>query len=112
TVNIVALVGIISMCGIACNVVNILVFCKQGFSETTNISYTALASSDLLSLMISLCLSIFWNPLLLNSRLPIVFLDIQTVFLVLPYACFSKITGLVTAFATFERCLCVVWPLK
>ncbi|CAG5116582.1 unnamed protein product [Candidula unifasciata] len=112
TVNIVALVGVISIFGIACNIINILVFCKQGFSETTNISYTALAISDLLSLINSWCLSVFWNPWFLNSGLPVVFFDIQTVFATWPYACFSRINGLVTAFVTFERCLCVVWPLQ
>ncbi|CAG5131889.1 unnamed protein product [Candidula unifasciata] len=112
TINIVALVGVISMFGIACNVINILVFCKQGFSETTNISYTALAISDLLTLVTTMCLSFLWNPLFLNSGLPLVFKDIQMTFAALSYACFTNITGMVTAFATFERCMCVVWPLK
>ncbi|CAG5116580.1 unnamed protein product [Candidula unifasciata] len=112
TVNIVAFVGTISIFGIASNVINILVFSEQGFSETTNISYTALACSDLLTLMSTLCLSIFWNPLFLNSGLPLVFTQIQMAFAALPNACFSSITGLVTAFTSFERCLCVVWPLK
>ncbi|CAG5116581.1 unnamed protein product [Candidula unifasciata] len=112
TVNIVAFGGTISMFGIASNVINIQVFIKQGFSETTNISYTALACSDLLTLMSTLCLSIFWNPLFLNSGLPLVFSQIQMAFAALPNACFSSITGLVTAFTTLERCMCVVWPLK
>ncbi|CAG5116579.1 unnamed protein product, partial [Candidula unifasciata] len=68
--------------------------------------------SDLLSLVASLFLSIFWNPLFINAGLPIVFVDIQAAFATWPYGCFGRITGWVTAFITFERCLCVVWPLK
>ncbi|CAG5116584.1 unnamed protein product [Candidula unifasciata] len=112
TATIAALAGAISMIGIASNLISILVFMKQGVLENTNISYTALAISDLLSLVATLCLSIFWNQWFLNSGLSPEFIETEAAFASLPYACFSRITGLVTAFITFERCMCVVWPLK
>ncbi|CAG5124274.1 unnamed protein product, partial [Candidula unifasciata] len=46
-VNIVCLCGLVSMFGTVANIINLIVFYRQGLNTTINISFFALAVSDL-----------------------------------------------------------------
>ncbi|GFN78168.1 chemosensory receptor a [Plakobranchus ocellatus] len=103
---------LINNCAIIANSLSIAVFIKLGFSESSNISLTALAVCDL-----ALALILTWNNLCFwltyhNVRLPfhganVSFLTggAQSVFL-------STTVAWITAFISFERCLCILVPLK
>ncbi|GFO14429.1 growth hormone secretagogue receptor [Plakobranchus ocellatus] len=101
--------------GILGNILIILVYIKLGFSETINMSYLALAISDLLSV-----LSTMWSSILLSPIFETVLkqLPIATDFYFISYTCawplltFSRSTALITAWISLERCLCVVFPMK
>ncbi|GFO30966.1 chemosensory receptor b [Plakobranchus ocellatus] len=101
--NISALIG---------NSLNIAVFIKLGFSEPSNISLTVLAISDfalvILSVWSSLCFLLTYNNILLP------FHTINVSFLTggNPWAFLSRTIAWITAFISFERCLCILMPLK
>ncbi|CAL1545315.1 unnamed protein product, partial [Lymnaea stagnalis] len=100
---------VISLCG---NIINIIVFTTQGFQDTVNISLLALAVSDMGTLLNNLIIAILNNPILLGSDISIEPHEFQTAVAGWPIASFSKITSWITAYITFERCLCIVVPLR
>ncbi|GFS09450.1 chemosensory receptor A [Elysia marginata] len=93
---------------------NILILCtywKVGFTDSINISYMAMAVSDLGCVASIVWSGLCWNPGF-NSVVAIEARDV-----VLPTGgfattAFGKITAMITAFISLERCLCVVFPLK
>ncbi|GFN84566.1 neuronal cell adhesion molecule [Plakobranchus ocellatus] len=103
---------LINNCAIIANSLNIAVFVKLGFSEPSNISLIALAVCDF-----TLAVLMTWSNLgfLLtyhNVRLPFHSVNVsyltggaQSVFL-------STTVAWITAFISFERCLCILFPLK
>lgn len=110
-VNFVLLCGVVSLFGIATNVINLVIFYKQGLDSTTNISFFALAVSDLCGLLLQQLFSFFLNPLSQHLHLPIKYTDVQHLTSGVPRAVFSRITCLITVYLTAERCLCVAFPL-
>ncbi|KAI8785856.1 tachykinin peptides receptor 86C [Biomphalaria glabrata] len=103
--------GVISFFGIVGNVINIIIFYRQGFKDTVNISLLGLAVSDLLSLITSLWVAICWNPLMYYADLPFVPEDVEYMTGSLPHLLCTRITAWITAFVALERCLCIVIPL-
>ncbi|XP_012938007.1 adenosine receptor A1-like [Aplysia californica] len=71
-----------------------------------------LAVSDLCSLLTMIWLSICVNPLFYQSVLPFDPRDILYLTGATPHILFAKIASLITAFITFERCLCIALPLR
>ncbi|CAL1538690.1 unnamed protein product, partial [Lymnaea stagnalis] len=104
--------GVVSLLGMAANVINIIVFYQQGFKDTVNISLTGLAISDLMSLVTSLWVSICWNPLMYYTDLPFIPKDVEYLTGSMPHLLFTRVSGWITAFVAFERCLCIALPLK
>jgi len=104
--------GTISFFGIIFNVINIIVFSKQGFRDTVNISLFSLAISDMASLIPLLWGSVCVNPLFAKTDLPFDPSDILYITAGWPSVCFARISSWITAFITFERCLCIALPLK
>lgn len=104
--------GVISIFGMVTNSINITVFLRQGFKETINISLFALAIADLCSLIALLFVSVCYNPLFMYSGLPILTTELQHFIGAWTHIVFMRITGLITVFITFERCLCITFPLK
>ncbi|XP_012934915.1 uncharacterized protein LOC101858009 [Aplysia californica] len=104
--------GTISFFGVLFNMVNVIVFYKQGFKDTVNITLFGLAISDMGSLVTLLWMSICFNPWFANADLPFDHQDIQYLTAGWPHVCFARITSWITAFVTFERCLCIALPLK
>lgn len=103
---------IVSVFGSINNVINISIFVRQGFTDTINISLLALAVSDMCSL-----LSIMWSNLCFTqafqeSGIPLLAYEVQLISGSWPHVTFTRTTGWITAFISFERCMCVIFPLK
>ncbi|XP_012941321.1 probable G-protein coupled receptor 139 [Aplysia californica] len=111
-VNGVVICGLLSLFGVASNIINIVVFAKQGFQDSMNISLMGLAVSDLCSVVAMMWISICWNPLFYLSDLPFEPRDIMYLTGATPRYLGVKISTFITAFITFERCLCIVVPLR
>ncbi|KAK3737436.1 hypothetical protein RRG08_059005 [Elysia crispata] len=110
--SICALTQVFSIGGVVTNVINIAVFVKLGFNETSNISLLTLALSDLLSTIMTIWATLCITPGFSDSELPFLPTEIAHMtggglsMLVL------RCTAWVTAFISFERCLCILIPLK
>ncbi|XP_059147950.1 tachykinin-like peptides receptor 86C [Physella acuta] len=102
--------GVISFLGSIANVMVIVVFFKQGFSDSINISLLGLAVADLGSLLTLVWMSICFNPLFRYSGISFESIDIQYITAGWPHVCFARITSWITAFITLERCLCIATP--
>lgn len=111
-VNYVFISGVVALFGIATNIINIIVFYKQGFNSTVNISFFSLAVSDMLGLIFILWFGVCVNPLFINSDIDMMATEILYLGAGMPHICFARITGWITVFVTAERCLCIVIPLK
>ncbi|GFN88807.1 chemosensory receptor a [Plakobranchus ocellatus] len=101
--NITALIG---------NSLNIAVFVRLGFAEPSNISLTALAICDLVCVISSI-----WSNLcfLLNFWHPILPFNVTNVSILTGgglWSFVSRTVAWITAFISFERCLCILVPLK
>ena len=91
------------------NIVTIIVYFRMGFADSTNISLTALAASDLGVALtsITLCLG-----LLLPSTLEVSFTELFLTTAAYPHTFLTRISALITAYISVERYLCVLLPLK
>ncbi|XP_059168392.1 neuropeptides capa receptor-like [Physella acuta] len=104
--------NIIAVFGIFGNIINIIVFYKQGYEDSVNITLTALAVSDIGALLTVLMFNEMLNPWFLKADLPILQTDFISMLAFFPHNYFIRVCGLITAFASCERCLCVLVPLK
>ncbi|GFO23152.1 peptide receptor gpcr [Plakobranchus ocellatus] len=103
---------LINNCAIIANSLSIAVFVKLGFSEPSNISLTALAICDL-----TLAVLYTWNNLCFlltyhNVRLPFHAVNVTALTGGAQWAFLSSTVAWITAFISFERCLCILFPLK
>lgn len=94
------------------NILNMIVFVKDGFQVSINISLVALAFADLSSGLTLLWYTICLNPLFKKADLPFLPSEIEPLTSGIPHAIAMNATGWLTAFITLERCLCVVFPLN
>lgn len=111
-VNFVSICGIVCTFGIVANIVNMIIFYKQGFRNTVNIGFFCLAISDLVCLMTLEWASICLNPLLASSGVPWFPLEVMYLSGAWPHVCFARITSFITVFVTAERYLSIALPLK
>lgn len=111
-VNLVCVASIIALFGIVANMINMIVFYKQGFKNTVNIGFCALAFSDITCLITLQCASIYMNPVLASTWVH--WLPLETYYLLIawPHVCFSKITSYITVYLTAERYFSIALPLK
>ncbi|CAL1545318.1 unnamed protein product [Lymnaea stagnalis] len=112
TINFASISPVLSLIGLGGHIINITVFVTQGFHDTVNISLVALAVSEMGMQLNSLTVAILNNPILLSSDILIEPQEFETSVAGFPIASFSKTTSWITAYITFERCLCVVAPLR
>lgn len=111
-VNLVSICSIIGMFGIFSNIINMIVFYKQGFETTVNIGFFGLAISDITCLLTLQMGSVCMNPLLASSNIPWLPLEIYYLLIAWPHICFSKITSYITIYITAERYFSIAIPLK
>ncbi|GFO35287.1 chemosensory receptor a [Plakobranchus ocellatus] len=106
------LTQIINICAIIANSLSIAVFVKLGFSEPSNISLTALAVCDftlaVLSTWVNLCFWLTYH----NVRLPFHGPNVTYLTGGVQWPFLSSTIAWITAFISFERCLCILAPLK
>ncbi|GFO20631.1 chemosensory receptor b [Plakobranchus ocellatus] len=103
---------LINICAIIANSLCIAVFVKLGFSEPSNISFSALAFCDF-----TLAVLFSWNNLCFwltyhNVRLPFHGENVTSLTGGLQWTFLSTTVAWITAFISFERCLCILFPLK
>ncbi|KAI8793161.1 growth hormone secretagogue receptor type 1 [Biomphalaria glabrata] len=111
-VNHVVLSNLISLFGLGANVVNILVFSRQGLKNSMNLSFFVLAITDLMGLLTQLWHNFCLNPYVSLIDAPVSFTEIQFLTAGSPNACLVRITGWITVYITGERCLSIALPLK
>ena len=95
---------------VGANVITIIAYARMGFSDSTNISLTALAISDLGIALTTVSTA-------LNVLLPAVLSVPFTRAIILPtsvtiHTLLSRISALITTYVSLERYLCVLLPLK
>ncbi|GFR85396.1 chemosensory receptor A [Elysia marginata] len=103
--------ALLSLLGIFTNVVNIVVFSKLGFSESTNIYFLALSMFDLLFVVLFAIASLLYSPLAkFLSNGP--FIRYVGESMSRSYFVLTNGSAMMTALISVERCLCVLFPLK
>ncbi|CAG5134072.1 unnamed protein product [Candidula unifasciata] len=101
----------VTVLGLIVNVLNIIVFVRQGLQNSVTISLLGLSVSDFGSLFVNFFANLCWAPSIPMMDLP--FYPLQLIyFLVWTHVVFTRVTTGITAWITFERCLCIVVPLK
>lgn len=110
--NFVVICGLFGLFGIISNIINIIIFCKQGFANTSNIAFFGLAISDLCCLVSLEWISITMNPYFATSGLAWVLPDVMYLTGAWPHACFCRITSYITVYLTAERYISISLPLK
>ena len=98
--------------GIIGNVLILIVFTKMGFSNTIHMSYSALAVSDLCCVLASMVYGITAMDVVRRSVNEQTSYRLSNMFGGLPHICFSRVTALLTAWISLERCLCVKFPTR
>ncbi|XP_005103626.1 probable G-protein coupled receptor B0563.6 [Aplysia californica] len=111
TAFLVLLSSFVCVFGIFSNIVNLIIFWKHGFRESITVGLTGLAVSDLGAVISGIILSICFNPMIPFSELGVNIIEVQKLVGSRPRVCFARITGLITMYLAFERCLCVAVPL-
>ncbi|KAK6986084.1 neuropeptides capa receptor [Biomphalaria glabrata] len=109
--NLCVLAFIIGMFGIVANFINICVFRNLGYQDGVNITLTALAVSDIGALLTQEFYNILATPMIQEYDLLLTKNQLMaTMHYVIGY--FVRVSSVITSFASLERCLCVVLPLK
>ncbi|GFS14243.1 chemosensory receptor B [Elysia marginata] len=104
---------IVGLCGIIANIINIIIYIRNGFSESVNVSLLGLAISDLLSLIFTVLFIVLLNPKYMESPdLDWISIDFALLILVYPRLATVQISCVITVYITVERCLCFVIPLR
>lgn len=112
TVNLSVLVQVLSVLGVVGNVISLLVFYNHGYVDSVSITLTALTASDLGALDTGQLHCLMACPWFAKTDLLIVHFDLAYMLFFYPHNYFIRVCGFITAFASFERCVCVLLPLK
>lgn len=110
-VNFVAICGVFSVFGICANIINIVIFVKQGIHNSINIGLLGLAIADFCCLFTLAVISAFVNPYFEDAD---TFLEPKEVLYLIggwPHICFTRVSCWITVYITAERCMCIVLPL-
>ncbi|GFO27152.1 chemosensory receptor a [Plakobranchus ocellatus] len=105
-------IQIFNIIGLVGNILSITVFTKLGFSEPSHISLLALAASELTCVVLSIWTNLCFIPDFRDSRLPFHPINISTLTGAGLWAFVVRTVAWITAFISFERCLCILAPLK
>ena len=102
--------------GIVGNSLTLFVYAKLGFQENINTSYATLAVMDLFcslaTIAYGICNTFVVGDILARYQVRANVVYIAGIFGAGPHLAFSKITALLTAWISFERCMCVVFPTR
>ncbi|KAH9491814.1 hypothetical protein Btru_029575 [Bulinus truncatus] len=106
TFNLLVCAQLIGYFGMVGNIVTILNFAKQGLHDSVNVTLTSLAVCNTGSLIFLMMKDLLWGYVYMPISPSV------SALLVYPNRYFTRVGGYITTFAAFERCLCVVLPLK
>ena len=105
------LCSFISCFGIFTNTANIIVYCRMGLSESSNINFLALSVLDFFVSFITFFLKFMYSPILRDlSTGPTTSMIAAS--LSPAMLCVVGASAMMTALISTERFLCVVFPLK
>ncbi|XP_059151507.1 uncharacterized protein LOC131937847 [Physella acuta] len=133
--------GFLGLFGSVANIINIMVFVKQGLTETVTISFLALSVADLCNLLPLVWSSVCSNPLfelkkqtentafvfmssgiplaLMSSGIPLALMSSgipafpsECKLACLPHTMFLRCSFWIRVYINFERCCCIVFPIK
>ncbi|KAH9503649.1 hypothetical protein Btru_067059 [Bulinus truncatus] len=112
-VNYVVVSGIIGVFGLIFNIINIVIFARLGFKDTSNILFLGLSLANAGVVLMLLCCSVVYNPLLLRVFHYVEVADaVGYITFGWAYTLFTRISSGMTATITVERFICVAMPLK
>ena len=101
---------IIGAFAVGANVITITAYCRMGFSDSTNISLTALAVSDLGIAVTTITTSI---AILLPAVMSVPFgNDVGVILSAIPHSLLTRVSAFITTYVSAEGYLCVLLPLK
>ncbi|KAK6979619.1 P2Y purinoceptor 8 [Biomphalaria glabrata] len=98
--------------GLVANVINILVFFKQGLNNSMNISFFSMSVADIIHILAVEWANVCFNPYIDNLQAPIIFTDLYYFTGGWVNGCACRITLYHMVCITAERCLSIVYPLK
>ncbi|GFR93211.1 chemosensory receptor A [Elysia marginata] len=98
--------------GIPGNLLTFVVFFKMGFSNNLHISCAALAVSDACCVVAGMLCGLTVMDVFRQHFEEQSFYHFSNLFGGVAYTTFSRITALITAWISLERCLCVVVPFR
>uniref|UniRef100_A0A2C9LTW6 G-protein coupled receptors family 1 profile domain-containing protein n=1 Tax=Biomphalaria glabrata TaxID=6526 RepID=A0A2C9LTW6_BIOGL len=111
-VNNAGLCTLIGLMGLVANVINMVVFVRQGLNTSMNISFFSIAISDITRILLVEWANICFNPYVEKLDPSIVFDYVFYLTGGWPVSCACRITLHISLYITIERCLCIVFPLK
>ena len=103
----------IGVVGVSGNIVILITYHRIGLSSSINVSYFALAISDLFCVLSNTWMAICFVPAF--TKFANRYFGVYSVVSVTgawTCECFSRITAYITAFISIERCVSVVLPMK
>ncbi|GFR73038.1 chemosensory receptor A [Elysia marginata] len=103
---------IINVTALVANSFNIAVFVKLGFAESSNISLLALSINDLIATVMSVWTCICGVPAFKTLDLPFNPDTIILYFGTGSWGFVIRCGAWITVYISFERCLCILMPLK
>ncbi|KAH9498758.1 hypothetical protein Btru_005061 [Bulinus truncatus] len=103
--------GVICSFGTLANVVNVVVFYRQGLTDTVTITLFALSIIDVGVTVTMLGVGLCFSPLVTGAGYPVNTFDLSYI-IGWAHIAFSRVSSGMTAFVSFERCLCIATPLK
>ncbi|GFR74330.1 chemosensory receptor B [Elysia marginata] len=101
----------VSAFGVVSNLINIVVYTKMGFSETSNINFLALSLADLVTVLYMLITALGHIPAVVKLDIPVAPFSVQNIMVPILYPAMA-ISSWVTALISTERCMCIAYPLK
>ncbi|XP_055870318.1 beta-2 adrenergic receptor-like [Biomphalaria glabrata] len=103
--------GVICSFGALANAVNVVVFFKQGLTDTVTVTFFALSVIDVGVTLTMLGVGLCFSPLITGAGYPVNTFDLSYI-IGWTHIAFSRVSSGMTAFVSFERCLCIATPLK
>ncbi|KAH9505319.1 hypothetical protein Btru_059251 [Bulinus truncatus] len=104
--------SLIGAFGLGANVTNILVFYRNGLSNSVNMSFFFRSASDVMRILSILWSGVSLNPYVDSLQAPVRFGDVFYATGGMVSSCTTRVTVCITVYVTLERCLCVLLPLK
>ena len=103
----------LNLLGLPANILNMVVFYRQGLRDKMNLCLFSLAFVDFMYLLSVFILTLYCPAVLFMDRVSYQILEWNTMKYLLNFRyAFLYSSGMLTAIIATERCICVVWPLK